>query len=490
MRKVLIDFLVLTERPDIGLVTVMTESFGVYNPFSGELLKEINLMSIEQIRSAIEKAARAQKKLQSLSIADRSAMLMKCSLEITRRKDDLATLMSREIGRPIKSSRGEIIRTSEIFKIAATEAVHVMEGRFLDLGAFVHPPGNEKRVAMVVREPVGVVGSITPFNFPASSFAQKVAPSLAVGNAVVHKPARAAPLTQMEISSIIMESGFPEGSVEIIHGVSSEVGDEFVSNPGIAAITFTGSEKVGLDLASRAVKNGKKVVMELGGSDPEIVLDDADLEKAAEAVVVGRFDYAGQFCNATKRLIVQGSVLEKFTKILSEKMKGLKVGDPMNEDTIMGPMIHQDAIKEMGTFLEETKSKGGKILYQGKAPVEKVFFPPTIIRVDRNAPVLDHEVFGPLIPVISVKTDEEAIERANETEYGLDASVFTGSFDRAYKMAGKLKTGTVIINDTTRLRWDSLPFGGVKKSGIGRESVPDSMRELTNEKMIVYRVGD
>ncbi|MGC8506143.1 MAG: aldehyde dehydrogenase family protein [Thermoplasmata archaeon] len=468
----------------------MTESFGVYNPFNGELLRKINTMDITEIRSAINRAVTAQKELQSLSIAERSAMLMKCSLEIIRKKDDLAALMSREIGRPIKSSRGEIIRTSEIFKIASSEVVHIMEGRFLSLGSFVHPPGNERRIAMVIREPVGVVGSITPFNFPASSFAQKVAPSLAVGNTVVHKPARAAPLTQMELSSIILDSGFPKGSVEIVHGVSSEIGDEFISNPEIAAITFTGSEKVGLDLASRAIKNGKKVVMELGGSDPEIVLDDADLDKAADAVVVGRFDYAGQFCNATKRLIVQDSIIEKFTKILSEKMNGLKIGDPMNENTVMGPMIHSDAIKEMSSFLEETRSKGGKVLYQGKTPDDRVFFPPTIIRIDRNAPVLDHEVFGPLIPVISVKNDEEAVERANETEYGLDASVFTGSFDRAYRMAGKLKTGTVIINDTTRLRWDSLPFGGVKKSGIGRESVPDSMRELTNEKMIVYRVGD
>jgi len=472
------------------MVIIMTENFGVYNPFTGELLKRIELMNIEQIRSAIVKAVEAQKMLQELSIAERSAMLMKCSLEIIRRKEDLAILMSKEIGRPIKSSRGEIVRTSEIFKIAASEASHVMEGRFMNLGAFVHPPGNEKRIAMVIREPVGVVGSITPFNFPASSFAQKVAPSLAVGNTVVHKPARAAPLTQMEISSIINESGFPEGSVQIIHGVSSEIGDEFVSNPLIGAITFTGSEKVGLDLASRAIKNGKKVVMELGGSDPQIVLDDADLDKAADAVVVGRFDYAGQFCNATKRLIVQDSVLEKFTNKLSEKMASLRVGDPMDETTVMGPMIHSDAIREMHMFLKETESKGGKILYQGKTPDEKAFFPPTIIRIDRNAPILNQEVFGPIIPVISIKNDEEAITRANETEYGLDASVFTGSFDRAYKIASKLKTGTVIINDTTRLRWDSLPFGGVKKSGIGRESVPDSMRELTNEKMIVYRVGD
>lgn len=468
----------------------MSKSFGVYNPFNGELLKRIDLMNSDQIRSAITRAANAQRKLEALSIAERSAMLMKCSLEITKRRDDLAFLMSKDIGRPIKSSRGEIVRTSEIFKIAATEASHIMEGKFVNLGAFVHPPGNERRIAMVTREPIGVVGSITPFNFPASSFAQKVAPSLAVGNTVVHKPARAAPLTQIEISSIISDSGFPQDSVQIIHGVSSKIGDEFVSNPHIAAVTFTGSEKVGLNIASRAINSGKKVVMELGGSDPEIVLDDADLGRAADAVVVGRFDYAGQFCNATKRLIVQESILEKFSKVLSDKMASLTVGDPMEETTIMGPMIHSDAINEMSLFLEEAKSKGGKILYQGKTPDDKIFFPPTIIRIDRNASILTQEVFGPIIPIISVKNDEEAIARANETEYGLDASIFTGNFDRAYKMAGKVKTGTVIINDTTRLRWDSLPFGGVKKSGIGRESVPDSMKELTNEKMIVYRVGD
>ncbi len=468
----------------------MTEkSFEVRNPFSGEVLSKIDFMDIQQIRRKINEARLAQTKLAKLSVAERAAMLLECATAITKRKDELALLMSKEIGRPIKSSRGELIRTSEIFKIAASEAPHALEGRFMDLGAYVHPPGNDKRIAMVLREPVGVVGSITPFNFPASSFAQKVAPSLAVGNAVVHKPARAAPLTQMEIASIIMDSGFPEGSVAIIHGVSEEVGNEFVSNQEIAALSFTGSESVGLDLASRAVKNGKKVVMELGGSDPEIVLDDADLEKAANAVVIGRFDYAGQFCNATKRLIVQEDVVEDFLHILSGKMGSLNVGNPLEEDTMMGPMINSSALKEMHSFLGELKAAGGSVVYQGEVADSERFFPATILRLDNRAKVLEREIFGPIIPVIPVKNDDEAIERANETEFGLDASIFTGNFERGYRIARSLVTGTVMINDTTRLRWDSLPFGGVKKSGIGRESVPDSMRELTNEKIVVYKMS-
>lgn len=468
----------------------MVKKFGVYNPFSGELLKEISLMGVEEIRESIVRAGKAQAALRAMPTAARTSMLLECATEIMRRKEELAMLMSMEIGRPIKSSRGEIVRTAEIFKIAASEAAHALEGRFVDMSSYVHPPGNSKRIAMIVREPVGVVGSITPFNFPASSFAQKVAPSLAVGNTVVHKPTRSAPLTQIEIASIIMSAGFPDGSVEVIHGDSATIGDEFVSNPDISAITFTGSEKVGLDLASRAIKNGKKVVMELGGSDPEIILDDADIDRAVDAVVLGRFDYAGQFCNATKRIIVQESVAAEFSEALLRKMGKLKVGDPMQEDTVMGPLINAEAVKSMQAFLDDATEKGGEILFQGISPQNGRFFPPTVVKVTDSADILKKEVFGPIVPLIAVKDDDEAVRRANETEYGLDVSVFTNSFDRAYKIARRLKTGTVIINDTTRLRWDSLPFGGVRKSGIGRESIPDTMRELTDEKVIVYRNGE
>lgn len=468
----------------------MAESFAVHDPFNGELLRKIELMSISQIRDAIKRASKAQKELAGLTVAERSSMLLSCAQEISRRKEELAILMSREIGRPIKSARGELVRTSEIFKIASAEVNHVLEGRFVNMGSYVHPPGNSERVAMIMREPIGVVGSITPFNFPASSLAQKVAPSLAVGNAVVHKPARAAPLTQIELADIVNASGFPRGSVEVIHGSSPQIGEEFVNNSEIAGITFTGSEQVGLDLASRAVKNGKKVVMELGGSDPEIVLDDANMEMAADAAVIGRFDYAGQFCNATKRLIVQESILLDFIRAMKTRMESLKVGNPLEEDTMVGPMIQGSVVGEINSFLKEVEKNGGEILYRGKVPNEKTFFAPTIVRIDRGAQLLSHEVFGPLVPIISVWDDEEAVARANETEYGLDAAVFSGNFDRAFRLAKRIKAGTVMINDTTRLRWDSLPFGGVKKSGIGRESVPDSMRELTNEKMVVYRLGN
>ena len=468
----------------------MGQFFDVINPYTGKKIRSIQKMTLPEIRKAISRAQSAHKALASLPVYKRTELLLKCSEEILRYKDDLALLMSAEIGRPIKSSRGEILRTSEIFKIAASEVTHIMEGKIIDLGSYLHPPGNNKRLAMLIREPIGVVASITPFNFPASSFAQKVAPSLAVGNSVVHKPSSSAPLTQMEISSIISDSGFPVNSVQVIHGDSSEIGNEFVSNKVIAGISFTGSESVGLKLASDAIKNGKKVVMELGGSDPQIVLDDADLEKAAEAAVIGRFDYAGQFCNATKRLIVQESIIEEFISITKKKMKSLKIGDPLNEETVMGPLINRESVNRVKNYLDDALSNGGKILYTDESVLEGNFFPPTIIKVDQKSLLLKEEVFGPLVPVISVGTDEEAAQMANETDFGLDASIFTRNFDRAFSLAKKIKAGTVIINDTTRLRWDNLPFGGLKKSGIGRESVSDSMRELTHEKMIVYKFQD
>jgi succinyl-CoA reductase len=472
-----------------GSLVDSEEKITVRDPSTGQTLGEIPNLGKAAIREAIGVASEALPVLQSITISKRSSLLLAVASKIREQVDSLAMTMTDEIGRPIKNSRSEIARTASIFELAAFEVRRAFEGEYVPLESYDYPAGNEKRFALIRREPIGVVGSITPFNFPSSSFAHKVAPALAVGNTVVHKPTVFAPFTQLAIAKLVLEAGFPPGSVNVVTGNSAMIGDEFVENEKVGVITFTGSEKVGLDLAAKAVRKGKRVIMELGGSDAEIVLEDADLQRAAAAAALGRFDYAGQFCNATKRILVRHEVVDGFTDLLIARLKSMKVGDPHKEETDIGPLISEDAVRLMDGFLEDAVRGGGEVVYQGQRASPGYFFPPTIVKTKKPLRITDEEVFGPIVPVMATETDEEAVTIANASPYGLDAAVFSKDFARAYKIATKLKVGSVIINDTTRLRWDNLPFGGVKNSGIGRESIRDTMREMTETKIIAYNFG-
>ncbi|BCU70098.1 aldehyde dehydrogenase family protein [Stygiolobus caldivivus] len=463
------------------------EKIPVRNPATGEVIDYVPSLPREEVKNAIDIALDTSPRLNAIAPAKRSRLLTEVAKAIRGNVDDLAVTMTRETGRPIKSSRLEIERTAQIFELAASELRRALEGQFIPLDLYELPAGNENRVAFVKREPLGVVAAITPFNFPAASFAHKVAPALAVGNTVVFKPSSLTPLTQLKLAQLVLKE-FPPGSLNVVTGNSEMIGDEFVSNEKVSLITFTGSASVGLDLASRAVKNGKRVIMELGGSDAMVVLEDADIDKAVRSALVGRFDFAGQFCNATKRVIVRREVEEEFTEKLKSGLQKFRAGDPMDEGVDIPPLISSDAVARMKEFLNDALAAGGEEVYEGKVPDKGYYFPPVVLRLspESKARVLREEVFGPILPVVPVSSDEEAVRVANSTQYGLDASVFTKDFSRAYEIASKLKAGTVVINDTTRLRWDNLPFGGVLKSGIGRESVINTMLEMTETKLVVY----
>ncbi len=463
----------------------------VVNPATEEVVDYVPNLPLDVVRQAIDAAHDALKTLQSMTIAKRSRLLLKVAEMIRQSREDLAKTMSMEIGRPIKSARLEIERTAMIFELAASEVRRALTGEFVPLEMYEWPAGNEERIAIIKREPLGVVASITPFNFPAASFAHKVAPALAVGNAVVHKPAPNAPLTQIKLAEIILKAGFPPGSVNVVTGDPVKIGEELVTNDKVAMITFTGSDRTGLGvIAPKAIARGKRLLMELGGSDAIIVLEDADMRKAARAAVVGRFDYSGQYCNAAKRLIVKREASDDFAKALIEEFNKLRVGDPLDESTDIGPLISAEAVSSMRAFLEDALSKGGEILAQLEVPKRGFYFPPTIVklRADSEARALREEVFGPILPLVVVDSDEEAVEAANATDYGLDASIFTRNFPRAYKLASHIKAGTVVINDTTRLRWDALPFGGFKRSAIGREGIYHTMLAMTEIKVLVWKL--
>ncbi|EZQ11711.1 aldehyde dehydrogenase [Candidatus Acidianus copahuensis] len=463
----------------------MSEFIEIKSPSDLRVIGKVKRMSRDEVRSEIEEAYKGFEIISSMPLYKRTAILMKVSEIIEREGERLAKLLALEAGKPIRDARVEVLRASRLFRQAASEAPLVLEGKNYRVDAYEYPPGNENRIVMSVREPIGVVSAILPFNFPINSFAHKVAPAIAVGNSVVVKPSISAPLSALEMRKIMIEAGLPESAVRVVTGYSSEIGDEVVTNPLIGLITLTGSTNTGLAIASKATSLGKRVIMELGGSDPIIVLEDAEVERASSIAVRARFEYAGQNCNAGKRIIVREEIAEKFIKAFSQKVRELRVGDPLDERTDIGPVINSESVEKMEKVVEDARESGAKVEVLNKGPETGYFFPLTMLTgLSTNALALKTEVFGPVAPIVSVKSDEEAIEIANSTEYGLQSAIFTRDLNRGLKMAKKIRTGSVIINDSTRLRWDSLPFGGFKKSGIGREGVRDSMLEMTENKLI------
>lgn len=472
----------------IGSEVFTDEKTGVVNPSTGEVFEYVPKLDINQVKMAIDTAHDAYVKYADIPASGRKKLLIKAAELIRNSRDELSVTMSTEMGRPIKSSRAEIERTAQIFEYCAWEIDHVFKGDFIPLEVYESPPGNERRIAMVTRESIGVVASITPFNFPGASFAHKVATALAVGNTVVHKPTKNAPLTQLAIAKLLLKAGFPSGTINVVTGNSSEIGNEFTSNEKIRLITFTGSSSVGLDMAAKATKRGIRSIMELGGSDAQIILEDADIKSAIDTVIFGRYDFSGQFCNSTKRLIVLDKISSSFENQMIERLKNMKIGSALEENTDFGPLISGESVENMGKFISDAVEKGSKIIFQSEVPGKGFFFPPTLVRVQNTeAKIVNEEVFGPILPIQVVSNDDEAIKLVNSSKYGLNASIFSKDFSRAYEMSRKLKVGTVIINDTTRLRWDSLPFGGPKMSGIGRESIENTMIEMTEPKVIAYK---
>ncbi|TRM81900.1 aldehyde dehydrogenase [Sulfolobus sp. D5] len=463
----------------------MTENIEIRSPSNLKVIGTVKRMSKDEIRGEIEEAYKGFEEISKMPLYKRTNILRKVSEIIEREQERLARLLATEAGKPIKDSRVEVLRASRLFRQAAEEASIVLEGKNYRVDAYEYPPGNENRIVISTREPIGVVTAILPFNFPINSFAHKVAPAIAVGNSVVVKPSINTPLSAIEMKKILVEAGLPDSAVRIVTGYSNEIGDEIITHPLVGLITLTGSTQTGLSIASKAVALGKRIIMELGGSDPIIVLEDANIDRASSIAVRARFEYAGQNCNAGKRIIVRQEIADKFAKAFYEKVKSLRVGDPLDETTDVGPVINRESVEKLNSVLEDAKIKGGKVEILNKGSDSGYFFPLSVItNANLDMLALKTEVFGPIAPIVSVKNDEEAISIANSTEYGLQSAIFSNDLNRALKISRQLKFGAVIINDSTRLRWDSLPFGGFKKTGIGREGVRETMIEMTENKLI------
>ncbi len=457
------------------------ECMNIYNPGTGEVIDTVPKATVMDVERAIAAAQKGREAMRKLTAFQRFDVLMHIAQAMEARVPELGRLLAQENGKPIVQTRAEVAVTANIFRGFAEESKRLF-GRVMPVDAV---RGQERHFAITIRQPLGVVAAIVPFNYPVELWGHKAAAALAAGNAVISKPPSACPLTLLKIAEIMEQAGLPRAAHQIITGPGAVIGDTLARAPGIQLVTVTGSTAVGVRIAQLAAENLKKVHMELGGNDAMIILADADLEKAAEAVVLGRLARGnGQICCAVKRIYVEAPVYEMFAKLLTDKAKRLKVGDQLQEDTDVGPLINEEAAKEIEASVNEAIKSGAKLTAGGHR--RQAFMEPTVLTdVPADLPVFKEEVFGPVAPLMRFTHVDEAIRMANDSPYGLQSAVFTRDINKAFEIAYQLEAGGVIVNWSSALRVETLPFGGIKMSGHGREGVHDTLEEMTDQKTII-----
>lgn len=448
----------------------------VINPYTGEVIDTVPISHLNNVDKAIEAANNAKKFLQEMSAFKISNKLFNVCDKLKENRDDFAELLTKEVGKPINESYVELDRSVETLKLAAEEAKRIY-GESVPLDAGLNGKGF---FAFTQKLPLGVVAAITPFNYPLNLTIHKIAPAIAAKNTVIIKPPTNAPLTVMKFAEFVNEE-FPDGVINVITGYGSEVGDALVASDKIDKISFTGSVLTGLLIAQRA--GMKKVTLELGGNDPLVVLDDANVDAAVKGVINGAYLNAGQVCMGVKRIIVQEGIYNKFKTRLVEETSKIKMGNPMDKSTQLGTLISEKAAMQVEETVNNAVNAGAEILTGGKR--NGAFYEATVI--DKVTPDMDlvvNETFGPVAPLIKVKTVDEAIQIANATEYGLQAGVFTENYMNAMRCANEIEAGTVFINKQSTFRTDNMPFGGFKNSGCGKEGIKYAVEEMTKTKLI------
>jgi succinyl-CoA reductase len=459
----------------------------VRDPSTGRVLAEAPVATADEARAAIDAAADAEERWGRVPGHERARILRGAAERLRADRETMARLIALEVGKPIVDARVEADRAVGVYELAAEEIRH-LGGESFPADAYERPAGNETRFLFSVRDPVGVVVAIGPFNFPLNLLSHKVAPALAAGNPVVAKPTSAAPFTALRLAEHLQAAGVPPGAINVVIGPGGSVGDALVEHPRTRLVTFTGSTEVGKAIAGKAGAHAKRVILEMGGMDPFVVLADAPLESTVDAAVRGIFGYSGQVCTASKRFLVDERVADAFAAALAARARSLKVGPAIEETTQIGPLIDAGAVERMASLVEDARSRSAKVLAGGERPAgrtEGSFFEPTVIdRVPEEARVLHEEPFGPLAPVVRFSDLDGAVRIANATPYGLQAAVYTRDLAKGFALAKRIRAGGVHLNDPTNLRWDALPFGGVKESGLGREGLRYAMQEMTEVKLI------
>lgn len=455
----------------------------IKSPLNDQVIGQVKAMSQKDVDNKIEKASNALKTWKNTTIYDRGQYLYKAADLFEEKVDELANLLMMEVGKDLKSAKAEVIRTADLIR----QTVETAKNLFNQSVPADTVAGVKKgKTAITSRVPVGVVLAVAPFNYPVNLSVSKLAPALMGGNVVIFKPATQGSLCGTYVANIFQEAGIPEGVVELLTGKGSVIGDYVTSHKGIDFINFTGSTGVGQHIAKEA--GMIPLLMELGGKDAAIVLEDADLDKAATQIVAGAFSYSGQRCTAIKRVLVEEKVADILCAKITDKMKELKVGNPIDGKPYeVVPVIDEKSAEFIWDLIEDAKEKGADLIVGGTR--EGTLIAPTLFdNVTKDMKLAWEEPFGPVLPIIRVKNKEEAIEIANESEFGLQSSVFTTNFNSAFEIASELEVGTVQINNKTERGPDHLPFLGMKNSGIGVQGVSYSIEAMTNIKSVVINL--
>ncbi|WP_027409718.1 aldehyde dehydrogenase family protein [Anoxybacillus tepidamans] len=449
------------------------------SPYSGEVLAEIPAAAREDVERAIAAAYEARRIMAKMPAHERAAILEKVVSLLQERAEEAARIIALEAAKPITTAKAEVARTIQTYKFAAEEAKRIY-GETLPLDA---APGGENRIALTVREPIGVVGAITPFNFPMNLVAHKLGPAIASGNTVVLKPASQTPLSAYFIAELFEQAGLPKGALNVVTGSGKTVGDQIVADPRVSMVTFTGSPEVGIGIRNKA--GLKRVTLELGSNSAVIIDEQVDVDRIVPRCVTGAFSFQGQVCISLQRIYVHEKRYEEFVEKFTVAAGQLKVGDPLDPATDVSALISEKDVERSLAWIEEAK-QGGAVVALGGKRQGNILLPTVILETAPTMKVSCQEVFAPIVLINKVSSIDEAIELVNDSRYGLQAGIYTDNVHVAWEAAEKLHVGGVLINDIPTFRVDHMPYGGVKESGFGREGIRYAVEEMTELKLVIF----
>ncbi len=462
----------------LGRKITKDKTVSVLNPYNNQVIEEVALADENDLTRVITIAQQGFEILKNMSAGERAKILERTAYIMTGKKEEFARIICLEVGKTINEARAEVDRAINTIKLSSIGAM-TLKGETvpMDLG------GPSKKIGFYMRVPLGVVLAISPFNFPLNLSCHKIGPAIAGGNAVIHKPATKTPLSGIMLAQAFVEAGLPPEGISVIVGSGSTIGMALVRAPQVRKISFTGSLEVGETIMANC--GMKRVTMELGSNSAVVVFKDAPLELVAKKVRKGGYTLAGQVCISVQRVYVEESIVDEFLRALSLEVGQIRYADPILEDTEMGPMIDESSLRKAEDFVEDAKKHKG-ILILGGSRQGTIFLPTIIFDVAEQAKVIQEEAFAPIVAVNKFRSLTEVIEKVNNTKYGLQAGVFTRDMDLALVCAKKIESGGVLINEIPTFRVDNMPYGGVKGSGIGREGPDFAIKEMTEEKLIIF----
>ena len=459
------------------------ETIAIVSPYLKTSIGSVQALTQDEVNQCIQSAKAAQPDWSLMSIYDRAHYLHAWADELLKMKEELATIMMKEVGKAYQYAIKEVERTAYLIHYTVEEAIH-LSGESLNGEHF--PGGSRSKLAVIERVPLGVVLAISPFNYPVNLAAAKLAPALITGNTVIFKPATQGSISGTKMIEALAKTNLPAGVLNLVTGKGSVIGDYLIEHDDIALVTFTGGTSTGERIAQKAKMI--PLVMELGGKDPAIICEDANLELAAKQIVSGAYSYSGQRCTAIKRVLVHRSVADELVSLIQSEVEKLSVGSPEDNATIV-PLIDEQSADFVQGLIDDALEKGATLVLGNKRE-ENLIYPTLLDHVTKEMRIAWEEPFGPVLPIIRVNSQEEAIEIANASEYGLQASVFTQNLDKALTIARKLETGSIQINGRTERGPDHLPFIGIKKSGLGIQGVRRSIESMTREKVIILNINE